>query len=172
MKTSLTIFGATVMTLLALTSEGFAALPVDIFQDMESGHDGDLLTPEIMNASSHGGPTTWTITGRMWVSTRNSTDLPGPVTVSDVTCAGTGGTRSWMFNDANQLNYVKCSLPGRYAKITVVCYFATGVTIPWVQFDSISFAEVTERTWGVLQVETEDRGGPLSQRQCRKQDHL
>jgi CheY-like chemotaxis protein len=33
----------------------FAAVPVDIFQDMESGHDGDLLTAAIMNASSHGG---------------------------------------------------------------------------------------------------------------------
>ena len=96
----------------------------------------------------------------MWVSTRNLADLPGPVTISHVTYTGTGGTRSWMFNDANQLNYVKCSLPGRYAKITVACFYATGVTIPWVQFDSITFIEVTERTWGVLQVETEDRGGP------------
>ena len=52
------------------------------------------------------------------------------------------------------------SLPGRYDKITVACYYATGVTIPWVQFDSITFIEATERTWGVLQVETEDPGGP------------
>ena len=44
-----------------------------------------------------------------------------------------------MFNDNNQLNYVKCTLPGRYSKITVACYYATGVTIPWVQFDSINF---------------------------------
>jgi hypothetical protein len=34
------------------------------------------------------------------------------------------------------------------------------VTIPWVQFDSINFLEVTHGTWGVLQVETEDKGGP------------
>lgn len=145
---------------LAFASNLFAVVPVDIFQDMEGGHDGDLLTPEIMNAASHGGPSTWTINGQMWVSTRNSAELPGPVTISNVTHTGTGGTRSWMFNDANQLNYVKCSLPGRYAKITVACFYATGVTIPWVQFDSITFIEVTERTWGVLQVETEDRGGP------------
>jgi hypothetical protein len=65
-----------------------------------------------------------------------------------------------MFNDNNQLNYVKCTLPGRYSKITVAGYYATGVTIPWVQFDSINFLEATEGTWGVLQVETEDKGGP------------
>ena len=160
MKTLFTILGAAAINVLVLISEGFAALPVDIFQDMESGHEGDLLRPEIMNASSHGGPTTWNINGQMWVSTRHSADLPGPVTISNVTCAGSGGSRSWMFNDATQLHYVKCSLPGRYAKITVACYYATGVTIPWVQFDSITFIEATERTWGVLQVETEDPGGP------------
>jgi hypothetical protein len=145
---------------LALASNLFAAVPVDIFQDMESGHDGDLLTPAIMNASSHGGGSTWSINGQMWVSTRNSRDLPGSVTVDGVTYTGKGGTRSWMFNDNNQLKYVKCTLPGRYAKITVACYYATGVTIPWVQFDSINFLEVTHGTWGVLQVETEDKGGP------------
>jgi hypothetical protein len=160
MKTSSGNLSIMSLSVLALISEGFAAPPVDILQDMESGHDGDLLTPAIMNASSHGGPTTWTVTGQMWVSTRNSADLPTPVTVGHVTYAGTGGTRSWMFNDANQLNYVKCSLPSHYATITVACYYATGVTIPWVQFDSITFIEVTEGTWGVLQVETEDPGGP------------
>ena len=160
MKTLRILFGTVAIIVAALTSKGFAALPVDIFQDMESGHDGELLTPSIMNASSHGGPTTWTINGQMWVSSNQSAALPGPVTVSNVTYTGTDGTRSWVFNDANQLNYVKCTLPGRYAKITVACYYATGVTIPWVQFDSITLIEATERTWGVLQVETEDRGGP------------
>ena len=141
-------------------SDAFATTPVDIFQDMENGKDGELLTPPLMNASSHGGGSTWSINGRMWVSTRNSSDLPGPVTVGGVTYRGAGGTRSWMFHDTNQLNYVKCTLPGRYSKITVACYYATGVTIPWVQFDSINFLEASEGTWGVLQVETEDKGGP------------
>ncbi len=137
-----------------------AATPVDIFQDMESGKDGDLLTAAMMNASSHGGGSKWSINGRMWVSARNATNLPGAVTVDGATFPGAGGARSWMFNDNNQLNYVKCTLPGRYSKITVACYYATGVTIPWVQFDSINFLECTEGTWGVLQVETEDKGGP------------
>ncbi len=127
---------------------------------MESGKDGDLLTPAIMNASSHGGRSKWSVNGRMWVATRNPTNLPGSVTIEGVTYSGIGGARSWMFNDNNQLNYVKCTVPGSYSKITVACYYATGVTIPWVQFDSINFIEVTERTWGVLQVETEDKGGP------------
>ncbi|MGA2259705.1 MAG: hypothetical protein ABSG53_33935 [Thermoguttaceae bacterium] len=160
MKPSFLSFRGVFLVVLALSSDVFAATPVDIFQDMESGKDGDLLTPGIMNASSHGGGPKWSINGRMWVSTKNSSNLSGPVTVDGVTYPGAGGTRSWMFNDNNQLNYVKCALPGRYSKITVACYYATGVTIPWVQFDSINFLEVTEGTWGVLQVETEDKGGP------------
>jgi hypothetical protein len=152
-------FGGLLALALALDSRVLAATPVDLFQDMESGNDGDLLTPALMNTSSHGG-STWTIDGRMWVSAKNANDLPGPVTVGGVTYAGTGGTRSWMFNDNNQLNYVKCTLAGHYRKITVACYYATGVTIPWVQFDSINFLEVTHGTWGVLQAETEDKGGP------------
>ena len=138
----------------------FAAVPVDLFQDMESGSDGKTLTPDLMGASCHGAATTWSINGQMWVSTRHACDLPGPVDAGGVICAGTRATRSWMFNDNNQLNYVKCRLPGRYSKITVACYYTAGVTIPWVQFDSISFIEATLGTWGVLQVETEDKGGP------------
>ena len=160
MKFRLPISWVASVGIVALHSAVFAAIPSDIFQDMESGNEGDLLTPVIMNASSHGGGSKWSINGRMWVSTRNSSNLPGPVTVEGVTYSGVGGTRTWMFNDNNQLNYVKCTLPGRYPKITVACYYATGVTIPWVQFDSITFIEVTERTWGVLQVETEDKSGP------------
>ena len=136
------------VAMLALNVTAFAATPVDIFQDMESGKDGDLLTPAIMNASSHGGGSKWSINGRMWVSTRNSSNLPGPVIAEGVTYSGAGGTRSWMFNDNNQLNYVKCTLPGRYPKITVACYYATGVTIPWVKFDSINFHRCYRKNLG------------------------
>jgi hypothetical protein len=160
MKQSFPRFCGAFAVLVAFHAEIFAATPVDIFQDMESGNAGDLLTPAIMNASSHGGGSTWSSNGHMWVSTRNSSNLPGPVTAAGVTYSGSGGTRSWVFNDNNQLNYVKCTLPGRYSKITVACHYATGVTIPWVQFDSINFLEASKGTWGVLQVETEDKGGP------------
>ena len=135
------------------------ATPVDIYQDMQSGKDGDLLTPALMNAASHGGESTWTIKGSMWVSSKNAKDLPGPVTVGGTTYPGAGATRSWMFNDNNELNFVRCTVPGKHSKITVACYYATGVTIPYVQFDSITFLDCTKETWGVLQVETEDKGG-------------
>ena len=85
---------------------------------MESGNAGDQLTATIMNASSHGGGTGWSTSGTMWVSTVNSRNLPGPVTIGGVTYNGTGGTRSWVFNDNNQLNYVKCGLSGSYSRIT------------------------------------------------------
>ena len=161
MKRSFRSFREVFVVLLTLHAGVFAATPVDIFQDMESGKDGELLTPAIMDASSHGGGSKWSINGRMWVSTRNSSNLPGPVAVDGVIYPGVGGTRSWMFNDDNQLNYVKCDLPGRYSKITVACYYATGLTIPWVTFDSINFLEVTEGTWGVLQVDYTHAAFPL-----------
>jgi hypothetical protein len=156
-KNPCTIFGVLLVVANILAANSFAALPVDIFQDMESGHDGDLLTPAIMNASSHGGGSTWSINGKMWVSTRISCDLSGPVAVNEATYPGTGGTRCWLFNDNNQLNYVKCTLPGRYSRITVACYYATGVTVPWIQFDSINLIEATHGTWAVFQVETEGK---------------
>ncbi len=159
MKRLFTIFGGLLVVALALAPKLFAALPVDIFQDMENGKDGDLLTPAIMNASSHGGGSMWSIKGQMWLSTRNSCTLPGPVTVDGKTYEGKGGARSWMFHDDLQLNYVKCTLPGRYSKITAACYYATGVTIPWIMFDSISFLTATQGTYGILQVETSDKGG-------------
>jgi hypothetical protein len=158
MKKFFAIFGVSLVFVLAFGSTLLAGTLVDVFQNMESGHDGDLLTPDIMNASSHGA-STWSITGQMWVSTRHTCNLPGPVTVNAVTYAGTGSTRSWMFNDANQWNFVRCSLPGRYSKATVACYYTTGLTIPWVMFDSINFLSATERTYGVFQVETSDKGG-------------
>jgi hypothetical protein len=160
LKTLLIIFGGLWFALAESAPKLFAALPADLFQDMESGSDGELLTPNIMGASSHGEVTTWSINGQMWVSTRNASGLPGPVVVGGVTYAGTPATRSWRFNDNNQLNYVICSLPGRYTRITAACFYTTGVTIPWVQFDSITLIEATLGTWGVLQVETETQGGP------------
>ena len=160
LKIFFSVFGGLWFVLAVSAPSLFAALPVDLFQDMDSGNDGELLTPSIMGASCHGGATTWSINGQMWISTKNARNLPGPVVIGGVIYAGAHATRSWMFNDNNQLNYVKCSLPGRYTRITVACFYTTGVTIPWVQFDSISFIEATLQTWGVLQVETEDQGGP------------
>jgi hypothetical protein len=102
-KTLSIIFGALRFVLAVSAPSLFAALPVDLFQDMESGNDGELLTPSIMGASCHGGGTTWSINGQMWVSTRNAIGLPGPLVVGGVTYTDTHATRSWMFNDNNPM---------------------------------------------------------------------
>jgi hypothetical protein len=44
----------TFFVVLASSSAAPAATPVDLYQGMESGSDGDLLTPTLMNAGSHG----------------------------------------------------------------------------------------------------------------------
>ncbi len=137
----------------------FAAAPVDIYQDMQSGAGGNLLTSAIMNASSHGGRSTWSLSGRMWVSTNRSSNLPGPVTVDGITYPATGAARSWMFNDNSAKNYAACTLAGSYASITVACYYTPGVTIPFAnQFDTIIMSG--NRGFAVLQTRNDDRKGP------------
>ena len=159
MKRSFPSFGGMFLVVLAFAAESFAATPVDIFQDMESGKSGDLLAPALMNTSSHGGGSKWSINGRLWVSAANARNLPGPVIVGGVTYSGTGGTRSWMFNDDTAKNYAECSLAGSYAKITVACYYTPGVTIPvWNQFDTIIMSG--NRGFAVLQTRNEDKKGP------------
>ena len=72
-----------------VVSGGSSATPVDIYQSMESGNAGDVLTPTIMNASSYGGGTGWSIpSGTLWVSTNHATNLPGPVIVGGTTYNG------------------------------------------------------------------------------------
>ena len=158
MKSSLVISAGIVALVLASQSTMLAATPVNIYQDMESGNDGDLLTPAIMNASSHGG-STWSIKGEMWSSTDGTANLPGPITVGGVTYAGTGGTRSWAFSDSNANNFVSCSLPGMHAKITVACFYTPCVTIKfWNQFDTIIMSG--DKGFAVLQTTKEDAKGP------------
>ena len=52
---SLMGLAAVVLAVLALNAAALAATPVDIYQDMENGNAGDVLTAAIMNGSSHGG---------------------------------------------------------------------------------------------------------------------
>ena len=112
-------------------------IAVDVYQDMESGNVGEVLTPTIMNASSHGA-SGWTAPrGTMWVSTAYHRDLPGPVICGGTTYNGTGGTRCWMFNDNNQLNFVRLG-SGFHKHMTVACYYTTGCTLTkQVGYDSI-----------------------------------
>jgi hypothetical protein len=117
-----------------------AATPVDIYQDMESGNNGDVLTTSILNASGH-GTGTWSTLGSMWVSNNNSRQLPGPVTVGGTTYPGTGGTRSWKLNDNLDLTYVQVSLGSSYSHITIACYLTIGPNVNfWNQFDTLYIA--------------------------------
>ena len=124
----------------ALPANVLAATPVDIYQDMESGNNGDPLSPAVMNASNHGGRSTWAVErGRMWVSDSHHRDLPGPVLVGSKTFSGKGGSRSWAVNDSRAANYVVGSLPGSYSKLTVACHYIPGATDvrPYNTFDHI-----------------------------------
>ena len=47
------------LLLLGSTASATTPIAVDIYQDMESGNAGDVLTSTIMNASSHRGGTSW-----------------------------------------------------------------------------------------------------------------
>jgi hypothetical protein len=152
---TLTIF---LLLILAATSL-FAAIPVDVYQGMESGANGDLLTAALMNASNH-GKTTWSAGhGELWVSTSKVRDLPGPVAVGGTTFASKTATRHWMFNDKASLNDVVCTLPGSYPKITVACFYTPGVTIRFAnQFDSICMTG--NQGYAVLQTRNDDGKGP------------
>ncbi len=147
------------LVVLAFNSGVLAATPVDIYVDMESGNDGDLLAPGIMNSASHSAGSAWSLTGSMWVSTDNSRKLPGPVVVGGVTYPGTGATRTWKFNDNNAKNFARVTLPSSYPKITVACYYTPGVTIRfWNQFDTIIMSG--DKGFAVLQTTKEDEKGP------------
>ena len=144
---------------LASNSDVSAATPVDLYQDMESGNDGDLLTPTMMNAASHGTGATWSLTGSMWVSKNNARNLPGPVIVGGVTYTGTGAARVWSFRDRDAMNYARVTLPSSYSRITVACYYTPRVTARvWNQFDTIVMSG--NRGFAVLQTTKEDAHGP------------
>ena len=106
---------------------------------METGNVGDLLTTSMMNSSSH--PSSgWTTSGgsTFWVSTLYHRDLPGPVIVGGVTYNGTGGSRSWVFNNNNMMNYVQWS-NGSHTNMSVACYYTTFTTLSkQVGYDAIN----------------------------------
>jgi hypothetical protein len=150
---------AVFLAVLTLSAETYAAIPVDIYQAMDSGNSGELLTSNILNACSHGGESTWNIHGAMWVSTNFGRELPVSVLVGGTNFPGTSGNRSWMFNDKTALNYVACDLTGFRAKITIACYYTPGVTIQFGnQFDTIIL--YGDRVYSVLQTINDDGKGP------------
>lgn len=142
---------------------------VDIYQNMESGRSGDPLTPAIMNAS-HQGPGSWAApAGTLWVSSNNSRSLPGPIAVSGTLYTGGGETRSWMFFDANDYNFVTLMLPATYPRVTVACYVTVGPTcLFWNQFDTLTLEGIS--VFSVLQIGGEDAAGPYLRAHSRIAD--
>jgi hypothetical protein len=140
-------------------ADALAATPVDSYQDMESGANGDVLTPALMNASHHGGGTWSSDKGELWVSTTKPRDLPGPVSVGGTNYEAKGVGRCWMVHDDKSLNAVTCTLPEFCPKITIACYYTPGVTIRFAnQFDTIVLSG--NQGYAVLQTRNDDGRGP------------
>ena len=152
-------FGAALLVVLILGANAFAATPVDIYQEMENGNSGDLLTAAIMNGSNHGDGTWRATHGSMWVSTAHHRNLPGPVVVGGTTYNGTGGSRTWMFNDRDTNTYVSCVLSGSYATTTMACYYTPGITNVCYTFDD-TFRLAGYPAWAVMQTHNHDGAGP------------
>jgi hypothetical protein len=158
-RTYLMSAAASWLVLLALAAAGPVQTPVDLYQDVESGKDGDLLTPELVSASCHGGAAKWSVEGKLWVSTKNARALPAPVVVGGKVFAGTEATRTWMFKDSDDRNYVECQFAEPHPRITVAGYYTPGVTIPFAnQFDTIALTGM--QAFAVLQTRNDDRKGP------------
>jgi hypothetical protein len=143
---------------------------VDIYQNMESGNDGDLLTPEIMNASTYGGiegldDPEWELDcdpedpdDGLWVSTSHARELPGIVTVNGINYSGES-TRTWRFRNKYQRNRVAIMFgserqwnhPPYHDRITIAAYFTTYQTSRFGnQHDSIVIGgpASSEQMWG------------------------
>jgi hypothetical protein len=78
----------------AFAASAPAPTPVDLYQDMESGKAGDLLTPELATVSCKGDGGEWSIHGNLWISAKNARALPGPVAVGGQTFTAAAATRT------------------------------------------------------------------------------
>jgi hypothetical protein len=121
--------------LLALTTV-VHAVTVDIYITTESGSNGEVLTPQIMEGSTIGGiaglpAPDWLLVNNMWVSTDFVRPLPGKVTVDGIDYTGLG-TRTWKFSDLYKWNFVdirygedreKVHPPPYHTKKTVACFY-------------------------------------------------
>ncbi len=130
MKRSFWSYCAVFLVATGVGANAFAGTPiwVDIYQSMEQGNAGDLLTNATMNATSYGNQGWVSTPGPMWVSNNYHTDLPNPINCGGTIYNGTGGSRSWMFNNNLMLNYVVCYQTAR-SNITVGFYYTTLTTL-------------------------------------------
>ena len=135
------------------------SLEVDVYQNMESGNPGNLLTSSIMNASSHGGfdiEAKWRFKAgsKMWVSNENCFQIPGTIIV-DGKNYNTASTRSWRFRNREEQEYVVVEFKenaknGFFDRITVACYYTTDQYAKFSnQHDNIELHG--SKSYGVLQ---------------------
>jgi hypothetical protein len=162
-KSPFTAFAAVCAAFLAVNAEVRAATPVDIYQDMAGGNDGDLLTPAGMNASTHPGAAAWAINGGPWfVSTRHARSAPAAVTVDGVAYSGTGGSRTWMLNTNNAMNYVwvHAGKSDSRPAITLAFYYTTDLSVRnYHIYDTVSIY-CQDGTYGCMQTRNGDGQGP------------
>jgi hypothetical protein len=89
-----------------LAFPALAVTTVDVYQNMEYGTSGEILTNQ-PQTSNHGNGGTWVVVGdTMTVSTNHTSPLSGAVAVNGVLFSGAGDTRSWMTDDATMRQYV------------------------------------------------------------------
>ena len=116
-----------IIFLLILISIQNLATDVDIYQNMEVGSDGNLLTVGMMNTGSFGENVTWTFPqgNQFWISTENTMQFPSEVIINGQSVS-TSGTRSWRFRNREENQYVKATFDaGNPEKMTVGFYFTT-----------------------------------------------
>ena len=162
-------FGTVGVALLVANADVRAATAVDIYQEMASGKDGDLLTSASMNASTHPGAVGWAINRGPWfISTRHARNLPGPVTVGGVTYSGTGGSRTWMLNTSNAMNCVSLYAGKSDSRpaITVAFYYTTDLAVRNYHIYDTATIYCRDGTYCCMQQETRMEGGPASAHSC------
>jgi chitodextrinase len=116
------------------------AVEVDIYQTMEFGNDGELLTPSIMEDSTLGGITLvadpeWTITNSLWVADDYVRGFPGTITVNGTDYSGQG-YHGWRWRNRFEGNYAvilygterQWNHPPYHDRITVGMFFTTTQT--------------------------------------------
>ncbi len=156
-------FGTVVVALLVANADVRAATVVDIYQEIASGKDGDLLVPASMNTSTRPGAAVWAINGGPWfVSTRHARNLPGPVTVGGVTCSGTGGSRTWMLNTSNAMNYVSLYAGKSDSRpaITLAFYYTTDLAVRNYHIYDTATIYCRDGTYCCMQTRNSDGRGP------------
>jgi hypothetical protein len=115
------------------------AVEVDVYQHMVAGSVGEVLTPAIMNASSHGGcgavVAWWELYpgGFLWGSDQFVRQLPGRVLVGGVD-RSVVSTRTWRFRNKYENNYAIVRFATNqwgyptHPRMTVACFYTSEQT--------------------------------------------